>query len=123
MMINAAKGWSPKEAISEALSTRINESGNTFLELAVHRNCVEVVELIFVEDRAYQHDRGRKNKGFMRLIYTAIDKEYKDILKLLTETYEAQVSVVHKGVTDLIVAIRKRDRGMNYEICSPQKEL
>lgn len=114
MMLNAAKRWSPEDSSFKALFHRINESGHTILELAVHTNNEKVVELILVEDPAYQHDRGSKNNGFMHLIYKAIDEKHEAILKLLRETYEAKISIVHKGVIDLIVAIRRRQRGMQY---------
>ena len=114
-MMDAAKLLSQEDSSFEALFNRTNVSGRTILELAVDRNYLEVVELILAEDPAYQ--KGSKNIVLMRLIchHTAIiNEEYKDILKLLTETYEAKVSNVHKGVIDLIVAIRRRHRGMKH---------
>lgn len=115
MMINAAKRWSSAEdapeASFEALFNKTDASGRTVLELAVDRNYANIVELILLQDPAYQHGCGSKN-GLMRLIYKAIDKEYRDIVNLLSETYEAGITTGHKGVVALILAINRRDDGI-----------
>ncbi|XP_074355485.1 uncharacterized protein LOC141695129 [Apium graveolens] len=124
MMINAAKRCSPEGSSFEALFRTTNQSGSTILKLAVYRNYVQVVAQILLEDPAYQHGRwGSKNNDFMHLIYTAIDRKYEDILKLLKETYEAEISVDHKGVIDLIVAIRRRHRVSVIRLLEGNKKL
>lgn len=114
-MIDAAKRGGNAEdrpnVSFEALFNKTDMSGHTVLELAVERNYVDTVELILRENPAYQHGHGSKN-SLMRLIYKAIDKEYTDIVRLLSETYEAGITTGHKGVVALIIAINRRDEGM-----------
>nr|XP_017233106.1 PREDICTED: serine/threonine-protein phosphatase 6 regulatory ankyrin repeat subunit A-like [Daucus carota subsp. sativus] len=126
MMIDAAKRWSNAEdrpnVSFEALFNKTDMSGHTVLELAVDRNYVDTVELILRENPAYQHGRGSKN-SLMRLIYKAIDKEYTDIVRLLSETYEAGITTGHKGVVALIIAINRRDEDSVIRILGEAKHL
>lgn len=115
MIFDAAKRWSnaedPPHVSFETLFNRTDESGRTLLELAMEKNYVNVVQLVLQEDLAYQ--RGSKKNDLMRLIYKAIDKEYsQDIVRLLSQIYEAGISEDHKGVVKLILAIKSRDKGM-----------
>lgn len=57
-----------------------------------------------------------KRNDLMRLIYKAIDEEYKDIVKLLSETYEAGINPDHNGVVALILAIKRRVKGIMYRL-------
>lgn len=95
----------------EAIFNRIDEKGHTILELAVEGNHVDVVELILQEDPAY--GCGNKKNDLICLINKAMDKGYKNIVKVLSNTYEG-INPDHKGVIDLILAIIKRDKGMKY---------
>nr|XP_017233103.1 PREDICTED: uncharacterized protein LOC108207155 [Daucus carota subsp. sativus] len=74
MIIDAFKHWNSEE---DALFNSTDEFGNTVLQLAVERNNVGVVKLLLEEDPAYQNCRGSKKHGLMRLIYKAIDNEYR----------------------------------------------
>lgn len=120
MIINAAKrSTTPQNAPNvgfETLFNRIDESRCTVLELAVKGNHAHLVQLVLREDPAYQHGRQSKRNGLMRLIYKAIDEEYKDIVKLLSETYEAGINPDHNGVVALILAIKRRDKGIMYRL-------
>lgn len=116
MIINAAKHSS--SAVNaphlsfEAIFRRSDESGRTVLELAVEKSNVHVVEILLRQDPAYESGRGSKNH-LMHLIYKAIDEELGiEIVKLLSEAYETGIDKVHKGVIDLILAIKGRDKGM-----------
>ncbi|XP_074342496.1 uncharacterized protein LOC141680069 [Apium graveolens] len=124
MMMEAEKRWSHEGSRFKDLFLKIDESGSTVLKLAVDRNNVHVVAHILLEDPAYQHGRrGSKNNAFMHLIYTTIDNNYEDILKLLRDTYEAEISVDHKGVINLIVAIRRRHRVTVKRLLEGNKKL
>lgn len=117
MIFDAFKRWNSEEDASgvKSLFNSTDEFGNTVLQLAVERNNVGVVKLLLEEDLAYQNCRGSKKHGLMRLIYKAIDNEYStDIVKLLSETYEAGINPDHKGVLTLILAIKRRDKGTLY---------
>ncbi|KAL1826609.1 hypothetical protein ACET3Z_005021 [Daucus carota] len=126
MMIDAAKRGGNAEdrpnVSFEALFNKTDMSGHTVLELAVDRNYVDTVELILRENPAYQHGHGSKN-SLMRLIYKAIDKEYTDIVRLLSETYEAGITTGHKGVVALIIAINRRDEDSVIRILGEAKHL
>lgn len=114
MLINAAKRSSGSEEASkksfEALFNKIDQDKHTVLELAVMGNHVDVVKLILVEDPAYA--RGNKKNYLMRLIYKAMDKEYTEIVKLLSETYKSGIKGDCNGVLALILAIKRRNKGM-----------
>ncbi|KAL1826607.1 hypothetical protein ACET3Z_005019 [Daucus carota] len=113
MIVHAYKHWNSEEDASgvKSLFNSTDEFGNTVLQLAMERNNVGVVKLLLEEDPAYQNCRGSKKHGLMRLIYKAIDNEYStDIVKLLSETYEAGINHDHKGVLTLILAIKRRDK-------------
>ncbi|KAK1382022.1 hypothetical protein POM88_019757 [Heracleum sosnowskyi] len=77
----------------------------------MEKNYVKIVEVVLQEDLAYQH--GSKKNYLMRLIYKAIDNEYysRDIVKLLSETYESGISGDHKDVVKLILAIKSSNKG------------
>lgn len=118
MIINVAERWNTEgntsHASFEAFFDITDESGSTVLQLAVERNYVDAVELILLADPAYKHGHGSKRNGLMRLIHKAIDNEYSkdDIIKLLSEAYEAGINPDHKGVLPLILAFKSRDKGM-----------
>nr|XP_017232624.1 PREDICTED: ankyrin-3-like isoform X2 [Daucus carota subsp. sativus] len=121
MIIDAFKHWNSEE---DALFNSTDEFGNTVLQLAVERNNVGVVKLLLEEDPAYQNCRGSKKHGLMRLIYKAIDNEYStDIVKLLSETYEAGINPDHKGVLTLILAIKRRDKDSVLGLLKGRKHL
>ncbi|XP_063942698.1 uncharacterized protein LOC108206743 isoform X1 [Daucus carota subsp. sativus] len=121
MIIDAFKHWTSEE---DALFNSTDEFGNTVLQLAVERNNVGVVKLLLEEDPAYQNCRGSKKHGLMRLIYKAIDNEYStDIVKLLSETYEAGINPDHKGVLTLILAIKRRDKDSVLGLLKGRKHL
>ncbi|KAK1382935.1 hypothetical protein POM88_020670 [Heracleum sosnowskyi] len=113
MMVNAAKRWSGADF--ESLFNSKDELGSTVLQLAIERNFVEAVELILLEDPAYQHDRDReiKRSDLLHFIFKAIDNKLSaDIIKLLSQTYEAGIiNPDHKHVLALILAIKRRDEG------------
>lgn len=115
LFLDAAKRWSAAGASPvsfEALLNRINKTGSTLLQLAVEKNFVDAVDLILRKDPAYQNGLGSKKNGLMRLIFKAIDMKYsEEIVKLLSQAYEAKIDP-HKGVLDLILAIKSRDKGM-----------
>ena len=115
MIINVAKRSSTQDVPPlsfEALFNKTDESGCTVLELAVKGNHVNVVELLLEEDPAYQHGPGSKSESLLPLIYRAMDKEYIDIVKILSQPYEAGG---HKGAVALILAIKRRDKGMLFK--------
>ncbi|XP_063942609.1 uncharacterized protein LOC108208771 isoform X2 [Daucus carota subsp. sativus] len=60
------------------------------LELAVEGNYLDVVKLIFEENPVYRlrKPRHRDLIGIKPLVYKAMDKEYNEMVNLLTETYE-----------------------------------
>ncbi|KAL8090965.1 hypothetical protein AgCh_040148 [Apium graveolens] len=109
MTIHAAKCWS--SADFESLFCRTDELGNTVLQFAVEKNCMDVVRLILLEDPAYQHGGETKRNDLMRLIFKAIDNGCSDdIVKLLSQTYEAGIiNPDHKDLLSLILAIKRRD--------------
>ncbi|XP_074357329.1 uncharacterized protein LOC141697043 isoform X2 [Apium graveolens] len=114
MTVKAAKRWSLSEdelhASFKAIFHRSDKSGRTPLELAMYHNHVNAVEMILLEDPAYQDGRGSKNHGLLRLIYQAIENKYSErILELLSRTFEAGINPNLKGVLDLIIAIQRRD--------------
>ena len=109
-IIKAVKRSNTSEV--EALFNRTDESGCTCLQLAVKKNYVNTVRLILTEDPAYQHGHVIKKHSLMCLIYDAIDMGFQDIVKLLSETYEAGMAIGYKGMLSLILAIKRRDKGM-----------
>lgn len=113
MLINAAKrSSSSKEASDgsfEAFLNKTDKDKHTALELAVMGNHVDVVKLILVEDPAY--GRGNKKNYIMRLIYKAMDKDYTEIVKILSETYKSGITGDCNGVLALILAIKRRNKG------------
>lgn len=90
-----------------------HEYRQTILELAVERNYVEVVQLIL----DLQNSADPWNDDFislMPLIYKAKDMDYKNMVKVLTEKYEAgaQSSIFDiKDQARLISAIGMRQTG------------
>ncbi|KAL8091025.1 hypothetical protein AgCh_040207 [Apium graveolens] len=88
------------------------EDGQTILELAVKRNYVKVVELLLdVRNPDYKHEWiGDDFISLMPLIYIAKDKDYKNMVKVLNQRYQAgtKLSTHLKNQASLISAIRKR---------------
>lgn len=116
MIINAAKLSSSAEDAPhltfEGLFKRTDELGRTVLQLAVEKSYVHAVEIILRQDPASVNGGGSKNH-LMHLIYKAIDEEHgNDIVKLLSEAYETGIDTVHQGVLTLILAIKRRDKGI-----------
>ncbi|WOH14435.1 hypothetical protein DCAR_0933954 [Daucus carota subsp. sativus] len=114
--LQAAKRWSSAEEALDAdfktLFQRSDELGRTPLELAMSHNHVDAVELILLEDPAYQDGRGSRNQGLLGLICQAIENKYKEkIVELLCETFETGIDPNLKGVLGLIIAIQRRDAG------------
>ncbi|WOH14440.1 hypothetical protein DCAR_0933959 [Daucus carota subsp. sativus] len=114
MSVQAAKRWSLAEEALDAdfksLFQRIDESGRTLLELAMFHNNVNAVELILLEDPAYQDGRGSGNQGLLRLIYQAMENICSDkIVELLSATFETGMDPNLKGVLGLIIAIQRGD--------------
>lgn len=116
MIIDAAKRRSIAKDGSDlsfrALFDRTDDSGRSVLELAVDRNYVDVVKLILIKYPAIQSTPGHKTNELMRLANRVMDKECKDIDKLLSETYD-EIDPDHQGALALILAIKSRDRGNN----------
>lgn len=116
MIIDAAKCQSnsedaPHESFG-AIFNKTDASGRTVLKLAMDRNYMDVMKLILLEDPAYQQGPRCHRNSLMQLIYEVIDMEYsKDIVELLSQTYETGITTDHKGVLNLILAIKKRDKG------------
>lgn len=79
-------------------------------------NNKDAVELILKEDPEYHHKRSNKNSDLKSLAYIAAEKRYKDIVKLVCETYEARNEIGHWGQTTLHAAIIGRDAGI-YAMC------
>ncbi|KAL8091031.1 hypothetical protein AgCh_040213 [Apium graveolens] len=123
MIIHAAKRWS--NADFEAFFCRTDKLGNTVLQLAVEKNCVDAVRLILLEDPAYQHGREIKRNGLMRLIFKAIDSQCSDvIIKLLSQTYQTGITNPdHKDVLYLILAIKRRDEDSVLSLLGRAKHL
>ncbi|KAK1401200.1 hypothetical protein POM88_000805 [Heracleum sosnowskyi] len=116
MIIDAAKRWSTRAEHTphvsfESFFNRTDEFGQTVLELAVQRNHVNAVELILLNDPAYQHGQASKLHGLMHSIYKAIEKESsKKIVELLSDTYEAGIKPDQNGILAFLLAIQRRDR-------------
>ncbi|KAL1822406.1 hypothetical protein ACET3Z_009184 [Daucus carota] len=89
----------------EALFNITDEDGYNVLQLAVHQNNRDAVELILKEDLAYQQQRSNKNSELKSLASIAAEKGYKDIVKLVCETYEARNEIGRVGQTTLHAAI------------------
>lgn len=110
ILIDAAKRYSRSEDApynsSEVLFNR-TDNYRTVIDLAMRVNHLDVVELILVEDPAYQHGRTSKNINLKPLIYVAAEHYYKNMLKLLSE----RNSLGHRGQTALKSAIPERDEG------------
>ncbi|KAL1822414.1 hypothetical protein ACET3Z_009192 [Daucus carota] len=96
----------------EALFDNTDQDGHNVLQLAVMGNNPDAVEVILKEDPAYQQKRSNKNSDLKSLAYIAAEKGYKDIVKLLCETYEARNEIGRVGQTTLHAAIIGRDEGM-----------
>ncbi|KAK1382074.1 hypothetical protein POM88_019809 [Heracleum sosnowskyi] len=122
-MVNyAAERWS--SADFEALFSRTDESGSTVLQLAVERNNGDAVELILLEDPAYQQSREIKRNGLMLIIFKAIDNKCSDdIIKLLSQTYQVGISPDHKDVVALILAMKRRDEDSVLGLLRDAKQL
>lgn len=113
MTVKAAKRWTLAEDAVQSLFHRIDESKRTPLELAMYHNHVNAVEVILLEDPAYQDGRGSKNHGLLHLIYQAIENKYSErIVESLSRTFEAGIDPNLKGVLALIIAIQRRDAGV-----------
>ncbi|XP_017240336.2 uncharacterized protein LOC108213104 [Daucus carota subsp. sativus] len=93
----------------EALFYITDQDGHNVLQLAVMGNNKDAVELILKEDPEYHHKRSNKNSDLKSLAYIAAEKRYKDIVKLVCETYEARNEIGHWGQTTLHAAIIGRD--------------
>ncbi|KAL1822411.1 hypothetical protein ACET3Z_009189 [Daucus carota] len=87
----------------EALFNITDEDGYNVLQLAVHQNNQDAVELILKEDPAYQQQRSNKNSELKSLAYIAAEKGYKDIVKLVCESYEARNEIGRVGQTTLLL--------------------
>ncbi|KAK1373724.1 hypothetical protein POM88_029917 [Heracleum sosnowskyi] len=125
-LINAAKRSSSSEdAPINSFEALFNKTDNyrTVIDLAVRRNHLDVVELILVEDPAYQHGRTSKNINLKPLIYVAAEQGYKDMVILLCETYEAGNALGHKGQTALKAAIIARDKESVFRLLRDDKRL
>lgn len=107
--------YTKHRVFADVVYPQTDEYGQTILELAVERNYVEVVELILdVHNPAYQNYWiGDDFISLMPLIYKGMDKEYKNIVKLLTEKYEAGAKLYTrlKNQASLISAIKSRKTG------------
>ncbi|KAK1382055.1 hypothetical protein POM88_019790 [Heracleum sosnowskyi] len=137
-LIDAAKKWSSTEEGKnqwlEAFFSRTDEDGLCLLELAAGKNDLGVVKLLLENDPAYR--RRNKKNSVMRSIFISVEKDYLDMVKLLTEAYEEagktgvhkgtgvglirkskesssseRKVAVHKGVVSFIVAIKNHDKG------------
>ncbi|XP_074358556.1 uncharacterized protein LOC141697899 [Apium graveolens] len=128
MMINAAKrsrspGNNAPHLTFQALFRTTDESGRTVLELAVEKSNVHAVDIILKQDPAYESGRGSKNH-LMQLIYKAIDeKRGGEIVKLLSEAYENGIDTDHKGVLDLILALKGRDNVLVLQLLQSKEKL
>lgn len=97
----------------KALFCGTDESRSSVLQLAVERNCVDVVKMILEKDLAYQDGRKINRNGLMCLIYKAIDNECSDaIVKLLSQKYQVGIMPEHEKALELILAIKRRNEGM-----------
>ena len=98
---------------SVELFRKTDENRCTCLELAVDRNYANIVELILAENPIYQSWNAPDFIDLMPLIYRAMDKEYTDIVKLLTSSYErgADITYSYDDMAALISAIKGRKRG------------
>lgn len=100
----------------DQLFKRTDEDRCTVLELAVERNYVDVVELILEQNPAYYggiQDTGRDLFALLPLIYKARDKEYRDVVNLLTQTFQisSALSVCKGDMCRLIYAIENHETG------------
>ncbi|KAL1833233.1 hypothetical protein ACET3Z_002884 [Daucus carota] len=116
--INAAKRFISYESLFLP-----NRKGETALELAVRVNHLEVVELILAEDPAYKRDNVDKNDELLSLIYIAAEQRYKDMVKLLCQTYESRNSLCHKGHIAFLAAIRGRDKESALRLLGEDRRL
>ncbi|XP_063947395.1 protein ACCELERATED CELL DEATH 6-like [Daucus carota subsp. sativus] len=89
----------------------------TILELAVSQNYTEVAELILAEHPAYKRELGVSSSNLSDLIGKAAHNGFRDMVILLSETYEilnatdkGQTEITNVGLHAFLVAIRVRSR-------------
>ncbi|XP_074357047.1 uncharacterized protein LOC141696820 isoform X3 [Apium graveolens] len=104
--------------------TTQDESRSSVLQLAVERNCVDVVKMILEKDLAYQDGRKINRNGLMCLIYKAIDNECSDaIVKLLSQKYQVGIMPEHEKALELILAIKRRNEDSVLSLLGGAKDL
>lgn len=106
------------KALGVYIYCRVDQQGRSVIEVAVERNYLEVVELLLdLKNPAYKDDWMRHDFiSLMPLIYKAREKEYKNMVQLLTERYEAGAKVM-TGCTihaKLIAAITNHETGIKH---------
>ncbi|KAL8092232.1 hypothetical protein AgCh_034499 [Apium graveolens] len=118
VLIDAAKRSSCSEDAPynsfEALFNR------TDVDLAMRRDHLDMIELILVEDPAYQHGHASKNINLKPLIYVATEHGYKDMVKL---THECGNTLGHGGQTALKAAFIARDEESIFGILGDDQHL
>lgn len=67
--------------------------------------------MILAEKSAFKRQIENSDCDFKTLINTATERGYKDMVKFLCKTYEAENTLGQKGLTALLGAIRVRDKG------------